>query len=172
MIRKLNMTGYLLGTWLFSVFLCVHFMHGLANDTARDQVHTLLVLLTYGALYQAPAILSYWLLRRFGTTAVFVTVLLSVAGHLFVFADSHLFDLYGFHINGFVWNLLTSPGGIKSLGADQTNILLVAKYVSVLAAVHLGSLFVAAKLRNVRIPVGKLAIAFLAATLVERGSMA
>lgn len=169
MIRKLNMTGYLLGTWLFSVFLCVHFMHGLANDTARDQVHTLLVLLTYGALYQAPAILSYWLLRRFGTTAVFVTVLLSVAGHLFVFADSHLFDLYGFHINGFVWNLLTSPGGIKSLGADQTNILLVAKYVSVLAAVHLGSLFVAAKLRNVRIPVGKLAIAFLAATLVERG---
>ncbi len=38
---------------------------------------------------------------------------------IFVKSDSVVYDLYGFHLNGFVWNLVTTPGGISSLGADN-----------------------------------------------------
>ena len=38
---------------------------------------------------------------------------------LILFADLRVFALYGFHINGFVWNLVFTPGGIESLGAGR-----------------------------------------------------
>ncbi len=168
MFRKINATAYLLGTWLFSMFLCAHFLQTLPDDTLRDQIHTVLILLTYGVMYQAPAILSYWLLRRFRALAICVAIVFSVLGHLFVFADSRIYDLFAFHINGFVWNLITSPGGLASLGADQTNLLLLMKYVAVLLAVHAVSLLMSFKLSRVHIPVGRLVLLFLLATLSER----
>lgn len=169
MLDRINMTVYFLCTWLFSIYLCVNFLSGIPADTLRDQLHVLLVLLTYAAMYQAPAILVYWLLQRVRAVAIGLAILFSIFGHILVFADSHLYDLYGFHINGFVWNLLTTPGGIDSLGADQTNGLLILMYVSVLLAVHVGALFLACRLPRVNTPVGRLAILFLMATLTERG---
>ena len=38
---------------------------------------------------------------------------------LLLLADLRVFELYGFHINGFVVNLLLTPGGIESLGAGS-----------------------------------------------------
>lgn len=169
MFNRVNMSIYFLCSWLFSIYLCTNFLNNHANDTLRDQFHTILVLMTYGAMYQAPAMVSYWLLRKWQGLAIGLAVTLSVLGHGFVFIDSRLFDLYAFHINGFVWNLITSSGGIESLGADQTNLLLVTGYLSVLAVIHLGSLLLSKKLRHLRIPHGKLALLFLMATLAERG---
>jgi len=166
--RNINVKIYFLCTWLFSVFLCAGFLRDIPNDSLRDQIDTLLVLPTYGLMYQAPAMLAYWLLKRWQGMAIGAAVAVSMLGHLFVFSDSHLFDLYGFHINGFVWNLLTSPGGIDSLGADQTNILVVFAYVAVLLALHAASLSLAVKFPRVRIPTGRLALLFLLATLAER----
>ncbi|MFW5444098.1 MAG: sulfatase-like hydrolase/transferase [Methylococcaceae bacterium] len=168
-MKHINLTIYFIGTWLFSVFLCINFLHDVPNETLRDQVHTIFVLFTYGVMYQAPAIISYWLLRRWRTFAISIAIILSLLGHLFVFADSHLFDLYAFHINGFVWNLLTTPGGIDSLGADQTNGLLIMGYVSTLLAVHICSLILSIKLPTFHITSARVIILFLIATLFERG---
>ena len=121
MTNKINMPVYFFGTWLFSVYLSTSFLTGLPVDTLRDQLQTLFVLVTYGAMYQAPAYISYWLLKRWRITAICFAIFFSALSHIIVFADSHLFDLYAFHFNGFVWNLLTTPGGIDSLGADQTD---------------------------------------------------
>ena len=41
-------------------------------------------------------------------------------------ADVRIHELYGFHINGFVWNLVTTPGGIASLEASTETWLTVA----------------------------------------------
>ncbi|WP_205655600.1 DUF3413 domain-containing protein [Alcanivorax sp. 24] len=41
----------------------------------------------------------------------------SVWSLLFLLVDGQIHDLYGFHLNGFVWNLLTTPGGFTSMGA-------------------------------------------------------
>lgn len=38
---------------------------------------------------------------------------------LCIYADYRLYDLYQYHFNGFVWNLLTTPGGIAALGATS-----------------------------------------------------
>lgn len=166
---KINMTVYFICTWLFSIFLCTGFFHGIPNDTFRDQFHTLLVVATYGLMYQLPAIIVYLLLRKWRAPAVGLSVALSVLCHLFVFFDGKLFDLYGFHINGFVWNLLTSRGGIESLGADQTNPTVVVGYVTALAAVHLAGLLLSLKLLHVRIPAVWVILLFLVATVTERG---
>ncbi len=168
-MKTINLTFYFIGTWLFSVFLCTDFLHDISNDTFRDHIHTILILLTYGAMYQAPAVTSYWLLKSWKKIAIPIAIILSVVGHLFVFADSHLFDLYGFHINGFVWNLLTTPGGIDSLGADQTNLLLIIEYISILSAVHIGSLVLSIKLPTFHITANQVFIIFFVATIFERG---
>ncbi len=63
-----------------------------------------------------------------------------------LFADGVIFDMYGFHLNGFVWNLVSTPGGIDSMGAtDSTNTsiaLLVVGFITV------QSLLLAAALRS------------------------
>jgi len=120
-------------------------------------------------IYQSPALACFFLLRRWQLTAIVLTVLTSILGHLFVFADSHLFDLYAFHINGFVWNLFTTPGGIESLGADQTSPTLILGYLSVLFSVHFVSLFFSFKAPNLHIPFYKVFIFFFLITLVDRG---
>jgi len=41
-----------------------------------------------------------------------------------VFADKSVFDVFGFHLNGFVWNLVFTRGGIESMGAGSSATLL------------------------------------------------
>ncbi len=48
---------------------------------------------------------------------------------LAVYADYRLFSLYQYHFNGFVWNLLTTPGGIAALGATASTERTVAAQV-------------------------------------------
>ena len=146
----------------------MNFFEPFENNSLIDEIYSLLLLLTYGAIYQSPAIIGYFLLKRWRAVSLYAVVILSVIGHLFVFFDSHLYDLYGFHINGFVWNLLTTRGGIDSLGADQTNILIIAGYLSVLIAVHLIALLLSGKRLNLYMPVRGLLLIFLFATLTER----
>ena len=61
-----------------------------------------------------PAVSRPWIRRLVTGLAFFASVFAS----LFLLADRHLFDLYGFHINGFVLNLLLTPGGVDSLDAS------------------------------------------------------
>ncbi|WP_372723977.1 sulfatase-like hydrolase/transferase [Immundisolibacter sp.] len=62
-------------------------------------------------------------------------VLWSSAVQLGLLLDLLVFQLYGFHLNGFVWNLVTTPGGLESLGADASAWLMVmAAALVVLAA--------------------------------------
>ena len=74
--------------------------------------------LTYTALYLAPVVLLAAALvplrrpRLVAAVAVFGGALVQI----WIFADRFLFRLYGFHLNGFVWNLVTTRGGLESLG--------------------------------------------------------
>ncbi|MCW9077949.1 MAG: DUF3413 domain-containing protein, partial [Gammaproteobacteria bacterium] len=46
-----------------------------------------------------------------------------------VFADLQLFRLYEYHINAFVWNLITTPGGLAALGATEETSYTIAGLV-------------------------------------------
>lgn len=85
--------------------------------------------LGYAALYLLPLLLLPLLGRvlapLFGVPAARAAicaalVLLTSAVQLGLLVDLLVYRLYGFHLNGFVWNLVTTPGGLESLGAGAS----------------------------------------------------
>ena len=48
---------------------------------------------------------------------------------LCIYADYRIYGLYEYHFNGFVWNLLTTPGGIAALGATNSTLRTVVLQV-------------------------------------------
>lgn len=65
--------------------------------------------------------------RRSGGFAPHVAaVLLAGAAQLVLSVDITVHRMFGFHLNGFVWNIVSTPGGIESLGASEGTSWLVA----------------------------------------------
>jgi len=110
------------------------------------------VFLTYGALYLAPVFLPLLLLarqlrrpalaRRVRHPTAIVLVLATLgttAVHMLLYADGMVFQMFGYHVNGFVWNLMTTDGGIESLGASasttQTVSLIALGYLALQSCV-------------------------------------
>lgn len=88
----------------------------------------------YTALYLLPAWLLSALCHRWPgpRPARWLAVALASATLLLLLVDSQIHRLYGFHINGFVWNLLITPGGIDSMGGgDGTTLTVVLIAVGV-----------------------------------------
>lgn len=168
MLKKINISIYFFITWLFSLYLCNHFLQNIPANTLRDQIYSLLLLSTYAFIYQLPAIICYWILNKRAAIAVPVAIILTILSHIYIFIDSHLYDLYAFHLNGFVWNLITTPGGIDSLGADQTNISLILTYILVLSSVHITAILLAYKFNFVLIRLLYVVVIFLFLTITER----
>ncbi len=53
-----------------------------------------------------------------------------------LYADYRLYELYEYHFNGFVWNLLTTPGGIAAMGATDSTTRTVALQIGALLATN------------------------------------
>lgn len=80
----------------------------------------------YAGLFLLLPVLLTWLaarlLRRRKATR-FVTLVAYLSGTavlMVLYADYRIHMLYDYHFNGFVWNLLTTPGGIAALGATES----------------------------------------------------
>lgn len=86
--------------------------------------------LSYSFLYLLPALILLFavsrLLPRASTTLAIVAVISTVLSLLFIQADRTIYDLYNFHFNGFVVNLLLTPGGIDSLGSGTDTYISIA----------------------------------------------
>ena len=102
--------------------------------------------LTYAFLYLLPALIAGYLVRgllgwRGGVGAgriLLPVVLVGMTGltQALLFADRVIYGMYGFHINGFVADLVFTPGGIDSLGASQGTQLTATLIVSALLVVQ------------------------------------
>ena len=104
---------------------------------------TLAAALSYAFIYLLPALLATHLLRRLaqrwpfnkaGALLAMTAVGLTGLTQALLYADRIIRDMYGFHINGFVLNLVSTPGGIDSLGADWTTKLTASLIVGLLVA--------------------------------------
>jgi membrane-anchored protein YejM (alkaline phosphatase superfamily) len=90
-------------------------------DGAVPAIFTVGAAVSYPACFVlaalAPSALLLWIGRRSAAWALAVTLasLLVIA----VFTDRRTYEIFGFHLNGFVWNLLTTPGGVASMGAGS-----------------------------------------------------
>ncbi len=102
------------------------------TGSALSAAFSLVVCATYSALYLAPLVLVLgptWLaVRGRGRGArgagAALAILAGSVLQILIYADRFLFRLYGFHANGFVWNLVTTRGGIESMdgGADTIGV--------------------------------------------------
>lgn len=95
----------------------------LSGGDWSSQLFVLAAVPGYALLYLVPAMLLGWLVRRVaGHRAAVVTVVMASSLTLILLlADARIHDMYGFHINGFVWNLLMTPGGYSSMGGDEAS---------------------------------------------------
>ncbi len=79
--------------------------------------------------------------RRFRIwMAVAFSVLATLIASI-VLADVKIYALYGFHINGFVWNLITTRGGLASLEASSATWITVSLMISAIFGAILGLVF-------------------------------
>jgi len=103
----------------------------------------------YAGLYLLPVVIvsaltAFLLPKDWAPRHALVATTAFIGGSLAllaVYADYRLYALYQYHFNGFVWNLLTTPGGISALGAtaetERTIAIQVAMFVAGNAAVLL-----------------------------------
>lgn len=125
--------------WL-AYFCVLAFMLPLMRTSAygsgmASALYCLALWLSYGALFWSPVWLSTVVAGRFGGK-VRLIVPVAVLGLVLtlLYADSFIYELYGFHINGFVLNLVFTPGGIDSLGGSEgTQVVFAMKVASFFA---------------------------------------
>ena len=109
--------------------------------------------LVYSFVYLLPAFMLTWLhkgilalfrVNRNGKIYLFsvagTAILTSSIACIFILGDRILFSKFGFHVNGFVWNLIVTPGGIESMGFDNQGYLTIIFFVLVVIVIQ-GTLF-------------------------------
>lgn len=85
-------------------------------------IYCIILYLTYGVIYLLPSWLVSRLFLLLFPESSLLTRIVSIGSVgltlLFLYTDSFLYHLYGFHINGFVFNLVFTPGGFDSMGGS------------------------------------------------------
>jgi len=135
--------GYFMGHYFFLSYMVIlgimaTYLDNVDFINLRTTLFILAVFFSYGFIYLVPSVVLTVLVQTFlkltgrkstgsSRLQVFPTVgvaLLATGLTMMVLlADSMLYELYGFHINGFVWNLVITPGGIESLGGSKAAFL-------------------------------------------------
>ncbi|MBU0681932.1 MAG: sulfatase-like hydrolase/transferase [Proteobacteria bacterium] len=131
---------YFFVSYLVVVGLSLGFINGVALHDLQTGFFVIATLLSSSFFYLLPALvlsksvhflLAVPLGRVLESRKTLAAVLdLGVAMgavalvELLVLADRSVFSLFGFHINGFVVNLVTTPGGMESMGAGGSAILI------------------------------------------------
>lgn len=127
--RSTPLALFALFSWGHMLFQTYPFLHSaLAGAADAPALFTLfhgLAWSSYSLVYLLPALLLIALarfpLRERPALLAIVAVLLTTLTLALIRIDRTIFDLYNFHFNAFVLNLLLTPGGIDSLGNDANS---------------------------------------------------
>lgn len=101
--------------------------------------------LSYSAIYLLPTALIVLLMRRCFKRKSFeprshaqiaAALIASTLTLLFIRIDRSIYDLYSFHFNSFVLNLVMTPGGVESLGGGRDSYISSALLVAGIASIQ------------------------------------
>jgi membrane-anchored protein YejM (alkaline phosphatase superfamily) len=149
---KHQVRARILNHFFFAVYLTVLFLSsrywpngGYSQNLVN--VFALAVYLTYGFIYVLPAMLltklMHWIARlacneskssRVTVISYVTAIFSSGLTLLLLFADIQIYKIYDFHINGFVINLVSTPGGIESMGMSDSGTMVFGLLISSLFA--------------------------------------
>lgn len=128
----------------FAVFFILSFFWRYAEShQAGIKLYILATSASYAVLYMLPAILLtriaiHWLKPHKSSSKsrllaiYFIAWILSSLVAVLAYEDFKLYALYEYHFNSFVWNLVTTPGGISALGATNETITSIFIQISVI----------------------------------------
>ncbi len=136
---------FFLANYAVLLALCSGFVPAEGLAAPASGAYLLAVALTYPALYLLPVLLvslaltflvpRVWSGRGAWLGVSAPAILLFGLVQVCVYADQRMHEIYGFHFNGFVWNLLTTPGGFASMGggadSERAAALLVVAVIAV-----------------------------------------
>ena len=129
---------------------------------------------SYALMFVAPAWLVSRLVGAFAPkVGAVLAVLLAGLVQIALYGDHLIWQMYGFHLNGFVWNILTTPGGIAALGSSASTERDFALLAGGIVALQGGARLLAHGMARLRLPAPRLVWVlplFLLATLGERAS--
>lgn len=149
---RVALRNYFVLTYLAVCLAIASFWPLVGISTPAAAVFVVAAIAGYALLYLAPVVLLTTLADRllswFKVTPGLqrgLVYLLAFAGSalllLAIYGDYRLFELYQYHFNGFVWNLLTTSGGVAALGVTPATERSVALQVLMLLAACAGSLY-------------------------------
>lgn len=130
--RKLG--GYCLLAYLIDLGIAALFITEVKEYSAGTWLLLLTSLPVYALVYTAPgavltllaaAVLTKCRRTRIAAAAAVGAISFGVT-QLLLLADFGLLRNFGYHFNRFVWNLLTTPGGFRSMGLRENTIALLA----------------------------------------------
>jgi membrane-anchored protein YejM (alkaline phosphatase superfamily) len=142
---------FFLASYLVILFLCLPYLRRAWRPDLGSDAYALALGLAQAALYLAPAFvatrIAHWVLVSRSLAAApaasaaraivaALALLLTTLTALAIQADGRIFGIFGFHLNGFVLNMLTTPGGIDSMGIGREGVLTFASSVVGLALVQ------------------------------------
>lgn len=130
--------GSILGRYFFITYLLVLAIVDqtipwklIASNDTGALIFTVLTFACYGALYLLPAIFITWLVFKISNfknkataklyPAYVAAIVVGGLTTLLLYANAKIFSLYGTFINGFVINLVMTPGGVESLGGSNAS---------------------------------------------------
>ncbi len=164
-------TDSILRTYFTIAFFAIFFLLSLfwqyfKPDTVAEELYSVAASASYAALYLLPSILFtklaiIWLkpqnhssnLRLLSVYAIaWMTSSLII---LLIYSDYKLFTLYEYHFNSFVWNLITTPGGIDALGATSETINTIILQVVALMLSTASALWIIHRVAHARILITK-----------------
>jgi membrane-anchored protein YejM (alkaline phosphatase superfamily) len=141
---------YFFGAYILLLALCLPFVRRAWIPARGSHAYAVALDLTQAALYLAPAFLLTQLVlaiaradrarvekQRWRAAIVYtVAFALTTATAVAIVADGRVFEIFGFHLDGFVWNLVTTPGGIDSMGLGSEGEWSAVRVIGTLAGAH------------------------------------
>lgn len=134
---------YFFISYLIVLFLCLGFLRNVDFTNAETDFFSVSVYVTYSLIYlvhsiiitYAITLLRIWKLFRSSRLLIYfiftVAAITTAATDMLLFTDEKIFKMFGFHFNGFVWNLLTTNGGVESMGIDSSTHVSIALFAGV-----------------------------------------
>ncbi len=146
---------------IFVIFSALHMLivtwgflqYGSSNLTlSYSLLFDTLTWISYGVIYVVLVLLPLYLLARFiqfnSKLKAILAIAITSVTLLFMRVDLMIFDLYNFHFNGFIWNLITTAGGLSSLGGGDGTYISVALSIILTIVIQGGLWLLSLKLAN------------------------
>lgn len=156
-MREKRPTLFTYCLWLYLLTLPLTSWFALRNDGGTGLfrfIYLTTTWLAYTGIVLTPAFLAAFLTSRYKTatssplfiwTGRILVVLLGFLAHLLLLVDAVILVKFGYHLNGLVVNLLTTPGGFESMGLEANSLLAAGAGLGLLLVCHCGLFFFSIK---------------------------